>query len=242
MAGTPIIELRGVNAGYGAIDILHDIDLAVEPGEVLVVLGANGAGKTTLTRVIAGELAPRRGDLFIGGRRMNGARPHALARAGVCTIPEGRGVFPNLTVAENLLMMTHRGRSRREVESIAYDAFPRLAERRDQLAGTMSGGEQQMLALARALTTRPGVLIVDELSMGLAPLVVRELFSTLERLAADGLSILIVEQFADLALDMAHRAVVLAHGRIAVAGHPDDVRTQLGAAYLGAGSQEAAHG
>ncbi|NLA34795.1 MAG: ABC transporter ATP-binding protein, partial [Actinobacteria bacterium] len=210
MAGTPIIELRGVNAGYGAIDILHDIDLAVEPGEVLVVLGANGAGKTTLTRVIAGELAPRRGDLFIGGRRMNGARPHALARAGVCTIPEGRGVFPNLTVAENLLMMTHRGRSRREVESIAYDAFPRLAERRDQLAGTMSGGEQQMLALARALTTRPGVLIVDELSMGLAPLVVRELFSTLERLAADGLSILIVEQFADLALDMAHRAVVLA--------------------------------
>ena len=242
MAKNPIIELRGVSAAYGSIDVLHGIDLVVESKEVLVVLGANGAGKTTLTRVIAGELTPRRGDLFIGGRRMNGAPPHALARAGVCTIPEGRGVFPNLTVAENLLMMTHRGRPRGEVEAIAYDAFPRLAERREQLAGTMSGGEQQMLALARALTTKPGVLIVDELSMGLAPLVVRELFSTLERLAADGLSILIVEQFADLALDMAHRAVVLAHGRIAVEGHPDDVRTQLGAAYLGADSQEAARG
>lgn len=242
MAGTPIIELRGVSAAYGTIDVLHGIDLAVAQGEVLVVLGANGAGKTTLTRVIAGEIAPRRGDLFIGGRRMNGAPPHALARAGVCTIPEGRGVFPNLTVAENLLMMTHRGRRRSEVEAIAFDAFPRLAERRDQRVGTMSGGEQQMLALARALTTNPGVLIVDELSMGLAPLVVRELFSTLERLAAAGLSILIVEQFADLALDMAHRAVVLAHGHIVTEGPPDEVRSQLSAAYLGADTQEAAHG
>ena len=230
---TTLLELRSVSAAYDAIEVLHAVDLAVGRGEVLAVLGPNGAGKTTLLRVISGELVPTRGDLRIGGHRLNGARPPALARAGLCTIPEGRGVFPNLTVRENLWMMTHRGVPMSEVEETAYRRFPRLAERRSQLAGTLSGGEQQMLALARAVATRPALLLLDELSMGLAPIIVKELFVAVAGLAAEGVTVVVVEQFAEQVLGMADHAVVLSQGRIGVSGSPELIREELRAAYLG---------
>jgi branched-chain amino acid transport system ATP-binding protein len=166
---------------------------------------------------------------------MNGATPSALARAGLCTIPEGRGVFPNLTVRENLWMMTYRGTSLARVEEVAYRYFPRLAERRDQVAGTMSGGEQQMLAVARAVSTEPALLLLDELSMGLAPIIVESLYEAVGRLAADGVSILVVEQFAETVLALADHAVVVSQGRVAVEGTPAAIRSELHAAYLGPG-------
>jgi branched-chain amino acid transport system ATP-binding protein len=228
-----LLELRGVAAAYGAIEVLHDVDLTVGKGQVVAVLGPNGAGKTTLLRVICGELVPTRGDVLLGGHRVNGARPTDLARAGLCTIPEGRGVFPNLTVRDNLWMMTHRRLTLAAVEEVAYGAFPRLAERRTQLAGTLSGGEQQMLAMARAVATRPALLLLDELSMGLAPIIVRELFATVGALAAQGVAIVVVEQFAEAVLRLADHAVVVSQGRIAVSGSPERIREELRAAYLG---------
>jgi len=231
---TALLELRDVRAGYGAVEVLHGIDLVVAPGTVLAVLGPNGAGKTTLLRVASGELAPTAGDLLVGGRRLNGAAPSALARAGLCTIPEGRGVFPNLTVGENLWMATHRGVGRAAVEAIAFEHFPRLAERRAQLAGTLSGGEQQMLALARGVATRPAVLLLDELSMGLAPMVVQDLFEVVGRLAATGVAIVIVEQFADAVLELADRAVIVTQGRIAAEGDPAAIHRALASTYFGA--------
>ena len=230
---TPLLELRDIRASYDAIEVLHGIDLVVERGSVVAALGPNGAGKTTLMRVICGELEPTHGDLLIGGRRLNGAPPSALARAGLCTIPEGRGVFPNLTVAENLWMMTHRGLKQAAVEEAAFHYFPRLSERRTQLAGTMSGGEQQMLALARAVSTNPALLLLDELSMGLAPLVVKELFAAVGRLSAEGVSILVVEQFADAVLAFADHAVIVTHGRITASGTPAQINEELRSAYLG---------
>jgi branched-chain amino acid transport system ATP-binding protein len=230
---TPLLELRGVAAAYGAIEVLSGIDLAVGKGQVVAVLGPNGAGKTTLLRVICGELTPTRGDVLLGGHRVNGASPTDLARAGLCTIPEGRGVFPNLTVRDNLWMMTHRRLPLAAVEEVAYGAFPRLAERRTQLAGTLSGGEQQMLAVARAVATRPALLLLDELSMGLAPIIVRELFAAVGTLAAEGVAIVVVEQFAEAVLRLADYAVVVSQGRIGVSGTPEKIREELRAAYLG---------
>ncbi len=231
---TPLLELRDVHAGYDEIEVLHGIDLVVRRGTVVAALGPNGAGKTTLLRVISGELAPTRGDVLVGGRRLGGAAPSELAKAGLCTIPEGRGVFPDLTVAENLWMMTHRGVDRRDVEDVAFAHFPRLRDRRSQLAGTLSGGEQQMLALARAVATRPALLLLDELSMGLAPMVVRELFAAVGRLAASGVAILVVEQFADAVLDLADEAVIIGQGRVAATGTPEEIHRQLRDAYFGA--------
>jgi branched-chain amino acid transport system ATP-binding protein len=230
---TALLELRDIHACYDEIEVLHGIDLVIEPGTVVAALGSNGAGKTTLMRVISGELVPSRGDVVLGGRKVNGASPSALARAGLCTIPEGRGVFPNLTVQENLWMMTHRGVSRATVEEAAFHYFPRLQDRRGQLAGTMSGGEQQMLALARAVSTRPALLLLDELSMGLAPLVVKELFGAVRRLAESGVAIFVVEQFADAVLELAHQAVIIAQGRVAASGTPSQIHQELRAAYLG---------
>jgi branched-chain amino acid transport system ATP-binding protein len=229
-----VLELRGICAGYDGLQVLHGIDLAVEAGSVVAVLGPNGAGKTTLLRVASGELTPTDGDLVVGGRRLNGVSPSDLARAGLCTVPEGRGIFPNLTVQENLWMMTHRGRARAEVEEVAYDHFPQLASRRSQVAGTMSGGEQQMLALSRAIATRPAVLLLDELSMGLAPLVVQGLFEVVGRLAQTGVAVVIVEQFVDAALELADRAVIVSQGRVSSDGSPIEIREELRAAYFGA--------
>ena len=229
-----ILELVGVRAAHGRVEVLHGVDLSVEAGSVFALLGANGAGKTTTLNVLAGLHPPSAGDVIIAGRRVNGARPDDLARRGLCLVPEGRGVFPNLTVRENLLMATHTGRSVAEVEAVAYARFPRLSDRRTQAAGTLSGGEQQMLALARGLACDPAVLLLDELSMGLAPMVVADLYEKVASIAADGVTILVVEQFAKAVLGVADRAAIMINGRVATTGRPDELSGELSAAYLGA--------
>jgi branched-chain amino acid transport system ATP-binding protein len=229
----PLVELRAVRAAYGPIEVLHGVDLALMPGEVLAVLGPNGAGKTTALNVLAGLHPLSGGDVFVAGRRVNGATATELARVGLCLIPEGRGIFPNLTVRENLRMASHvRGRVA-DVEAAAYARFPRLGDRRRQLAGTMSGGEQQMLALARGLATDPGVLVLDELSMGLAPLVVEELYAQVGELARAGTSVLVVEQFARVVLGVADRAAIMLHGSVVSVGTPHQIESELSSAYLG---------
>jgi branched-chain amino acid transport system ATP-binding protein len=231
----PAVELIDLRAGYGRIEVLRGIDLVVPAGTLFALLGPNGAGKTTTLKVIDGRHEPTSGCVHIGGHHLNGAGADQLARAGVCSIPEGRGIFPNLTVAENLKVMTY-GRLNltvAEVEERTFTRFPILAERHRQLAGTLSGGQQQMLAMARAVVTDPGLLLIDELSMGLAPLVVTELYDVLARLAEEGMTILLVEQFARTALSIADYAAVLVHGRIQAVGQPADLEDVAGA-YLGA--------
>ena len=230
---TPVLELRSVRAAYGKVEVLHGIDLRVDPGTVVALLGPNGAGKSTTLRVISGLHRPTHGDVFMAGRRVTGARAEELARRGVCTIPEGRGIFPNLTVREHLRMATHTGVPLASVEDQAYARFPRLRERRDQTAGTMSGGEQQMLAMARALATNPALLLLDELSMGLAPLVVAQLYEVVRAIAAEGVSILVVEQFAQTVLSVCDVAAVMIGGRIAMVDRPAAVAAMLSDAYLG---------
>jgi branched-chain amino acid transport system ATP-binding protein len=230
----PLLELRDVHAAYGRIEVLHGVDLDVPPGGVVALLGPNGAGKSTTISVCAGLVTPTSGSVLIAGRRMNGASPDRLARAGLCTIPEGRGVFPNLTVRENLAMMTVADASMSEIEEAAYARFPQLGARRSQLAGTLSGGEQQMLALARGLATRPALLLLDELSMGLAPLVVEELYGIVAQVAREGVSILVVEQFARTVLGVADVAAIMVGGRVVRVGRPEDLGGDLTSAYLGA--------
>ena len=232
-AGAPLVELRGVRAAYGTIEVLHGVDLTLMPGEVLAVLGPNGAGKTTTLEVLAGLHPLSGGDVFVAGRRVNGANASDLARTGLCLIPEGRGIFPNLTVRENLRMAGFGRRSTRDIEAAAYEHFPRLGERRKQLAGTMSGGEQQMLALARGLATDPAVLVLDELSMGLAPLVVEELYGQVGALARTGAAVLVVEQFARVVLGVADRAAIMLGGRVTDVGAPHEIESKLSSAYLG---------
>jgi branched-chain amino acid transport system ATP-binding protein len=234
MTAAPILELRGLHAGYGTIEVLHGIDLSVRRGEVVALLGPNGAGKTTTIRVASAQLRPTAGSLRVAGVDVTGVNTGALARSGVCTIPEGRGIFANLTVRENLWMATHGGPRLDEVEDRAYARFPRLAERRSQLAGTMSGGEQQMLALARGLATDPVVLLLDELSMGLAPTIVAALYEQVAAIAADGVSVLVVEQFARTVLGVADRVTVLANGVVRWSGATADIgESTLVEAYLG---------
>jgi branched-chain amino acid transport system ATP-binding protein len=230
----PLLELRGVKAAYGRIEVLHGVDLQVPRGSVVALLGPNGGGKTTTLKVISGQLTPTAGCVHIAGRHVNGADPDALARIGVCTIPEGRGVFPNLTVRENLRMVTFAGTAElAEVEETAYARFPPLGERRTQLAGTLSGGEQQMLALARGLAVDPALLLLDELSMGLAPLIVAGLYEIVAQVASEGVSILVVEQFARTVLGVADYAAIMLHGEIVSVGQPPDLEDELSAAYLG---------
>jgi len=230
----PILELRNVRASYGSIEVLHGVNLSVGRGEVVALLGPNGAGKSTMIKVVSGLLRPTSGQLVVGGRDVTGAAASALARAGLCTIPEGRGIFPNLTVRENLLMATFSGHKLSDIEESTYARFPRLSERRTQLAGTMSGGEQQMLSLARALATNPVILLLDELSMGLAPLIVAELYQQVAAIAAEGVSVLVVEQFARTVLGVADQAVLLAHGKVQVSGKESDIGEDvLAGAYLG---------
>jgi branched-chain amino acid transport system ATP-binding protein len=230
---TPLLEFSAVRAGYGRIDVLHGIDLALQAGEVFALLGPNGAGKSTTLAVACGNVMPSSGSLFLCGRDVTGATPDALARAGVCLIPEGRGIFPNLTVAENLRMATFTGVTYHDVLDRAFSQFPRLQERRKQTAGTLSGGEQQMLSMARALATNPAVLLIDELSMGLAPLIVEELYAHVRRIAKSGITILIVEQFAHEILGIADRAGIMLHGRLVHSGAPTSIAEDLAGAYLG---------
>jgi branched-chain amino acid transport system ATP-binding protein len=228
-----LLELRGVRAAYDRIDVLFGIDLEVPAGRVVALLGPNGAGKTTTLRVAAGLHPPTAGDIMLCGRRVNGTAPEDLARRGMCLIPEGRGIFPNLTVRENLRMMTYSGAGLATVEEQAYSRFPRLKERRRQIAGTLSGGEQQMLAMARGLATDPALLLLDELSMGLAPIIVEELYELVAQIARAGVSILVVEQFASTVLGVADLAAVLVHGRVARVGTPHELQDELSKAYLG---------
>jgi len=231
----PLLELVDVRAAYGPIEVLHGVQLAVRPGEVYALLGPNGGGKSTTIKVCSGVITPTSGELRVAGRVVNDASPDALARAGLCTIPEGKGVFPNLTVRENLTMMTQSGSSLSDIEDAAYARFPVLGQRRTQLAGTMSGGEQQMLAMSRALGTNPAMLLLDELSMGLAPIVVQQLYDIVAHVSAEGVSVLVVEQFARTVLGVADRAAIMLNGQIVRVGHPSELEDELSAAYLGHG-------
>ncbi|NLD75515.1 MAG: ABC transporter ATP-binding protein [Acidimicrobiales bacterium] len=230
----PLLELRGVTACYGRIQVLNGVDLVVPRGEVVALLGPNGAGKSTTLKVATGQHPVASGCVHVAGRHVNGVKPDALARIGLCTIPEGRGIFRNLTVRENLKMATFAGTSEEQVIERAVARFPRLGERLDQMAGTMSGGEQQMLAMARGLATDPALLIIDELSMGLAPLIVAELYEIVAGIAHEGVSILVVEQFARTVLGVADQALIMQHGYVIASGPPAEIEAELSAAYLGA--------
>jgi branched-chain amino acid transport system ATP-binding protein len=232
-AAPPVLELRRVHAAYGQIEVLHGIDLAVTTGSVLALLGPNGAGKSTALKVASGQMVPSAGCFHVMGRHANGTKPDALSRAGLCTLPDGRGIFPNLTVTENLRLMTLGGASRAVVEERAFARFPRLAERRTQVAGTLSGGEQQMLAMARTLSVEPAVLLLDEISMGLAPMIVAELYELVAQIAAEGVAVMLAEQFAATALGVATHVAVVVQGRIVASGTPDDLPPDLADAYLG---------
>jgi branched-chain amino acid transport system ATP-binding protein len=225
--GAAALRLDSITAGYGSATVLRDVTLVVPGGSVVALLGANGAGKTTLLRVASGLIRPSSGRIVVGGEDLTGRRPHVLQRAGICHIPEGRGVFRNLTVRDNLELHANGGDRRIAVER-AVEAFPVLGKRIGQLAGTMSGGEQQMLALARAYVQNPpcrraGFVLLDEVSMGLAPLIVDEIFDFLTRLAAQGTSLLLVEQYVTRALAAADYVYVLARGRVSFAGDPGEL-------------------
>jgi branched-chain amino acid transport system ATP-binding protein len=227
------VTIEGVHAAYGRIEVLHGVDLQVQGGSVFALLGPNGAGKSTLLKVINGRLRPTAGTVAVEWVTPSNWKPDVLARAGVIAIPEGRGVFSNLTVRDNLRMWTYRGGlTTAEVESRAYEQFPRLKERRKQLAGTLSGGEQQMLAISRALAGDTKVLLLDELSMGLAPIIVGHLYELVAAIAAGGVTVVVVEQFAETALGVADRAAIMVHGRVAHEGTPQEMADAAQSAYL----------
>ncbi len=230
----PLLELKDVSARYGPITALHGISLTVDEGEIVALLGANGAGKTTTLRAVSGTVR-RSGDVEFAGKRLGRASPEAVARSGIAHVPEGRGIFAELTVWENLRMGAYLRHGRADLTAaLAY--FPWLEARRSQQAGTLSGGEQQMLALARAFLQRPRLLMLDEPSLGLAPLVTREVFRVVADLnEKEGLAVLVVEQNALIALQAAQRAYVLETGSIAVEGSADDLKANdaVRSAYLG---------
>ena len=232
-----LLELRGVHAAYGQTRVLHGIDLTVEQGGVTALLGANGAGKTTTLRAVCGMVRTE-GEVELAGERIDGKATEDIARRGVAHVPDGRGTFMELTVEENFRLGAYIRRDR-EVESdfeLMFGYFPRLRQRWKQQAGTLSGGEQQMLAIARALLLRPRLLLLDEPSFGLAPLIVQDIFTILRRVReAQGVGILIVEQNANLALDVADRAYLLETGRIVVSGPAHEIREdeQIRRSYLG---------
>ncbi|MBA3842930.1 MAG: ABC transporter ATP-binding protein [Actinobacteria bacterium] len=229
-----LLELNDVSARYGQVAALHGISLTVGEGEVVALLGANGAGKTTTLRAVSGTVR-RSGEVILGGKRLTRSGPEAVARNGVAHVPEGRGIFTQLSVWENLRMGAYMRRGRPDFKTV-LDYFPWLDARRNQQAGTLSGGEQQMLALARAFLQRPKLLMLDEPSLGLAPLVTREVFRVVTDLnEKEGLAVLVVEQNAAIALGVARRAYVLETGSIALAGSADELRSNdaIRTAYLG---------
>jgi branched-chain amino acid transport system ATP-binding protein len=233
-----LLELRGLSGGYGQVRVLRDLDLTVEEGEVVVILGANGAGKTTTLRAICGMLDKVDGEVFFDASAITRKGTQTIARAGISHVPQGRGTFGDLTVDDNLRLGAINRRDGGVDADLDrwYETFPRLAERRDQAAGSMSGGEQQMLAIARALMGRPRILLLDEPSLGLAPLITREVFERLGEInKEEGLAMLIVEQNASLALAIAHRGCVLETGSIVAAGPADQLMADeaVRKAYLG---------
>ncbi len=241
--GQPLLELDGVSAGYGPVQALSAVSIRVMPGEIVTLIGANGAGKSTLLMTICGDPRPRSGRVVLGGKDIAGLPTHAIMRLGLAQSPEGRRVFPRMTVDENLLMGAETlgggGGDRSARRDEVFALFPRLRERLAQRAGTLSGGEQQMLAIGRALMSRPRLLLLDEPSLGLAPLIVRQIFAAIRDLnEKTGLTVLVVEQNANLALRLAHRGYVLVNGRIAMEGTGAGLlaRPEVRDAYLGGGA------
>lgn len=233
-----LLELKDVSGGYGPVTVLQHLNLGVADGEVGVILGANGAGKTTTLRAICGQLEDLSGEVWFDGGQISGRSTPDIARGGIAHVPQGRGTFGDLTVDENLRLgaITRKDDGVDEDLDRYYEMFPRLAERRSQAAGSMSGGEQQMLAIARALMSRPRVLLLDEPSLGLAPLITRDLFERLGQInKAEGLTMLIVEQNAGLALQIATRGYVLETGTIVASGTAEELSSDEGVrkAYLG---------
>jgi len=235
--GTALLDVEELWAGYGPVQVLHGVTFHVNEGEVVVILGANGAGKTTTLRAIC-QMINTRGRVELEGASLNGKSTTTVVRKGVAHVPQGRGTFPELSVRDNLEVGAYVRHDRDISADIErwFEAFPRLAERRTQLAGSLSGGEQQMLAIARALMGRPRLLLLDEPSLGLAPIIVQDLFRRLWQLNAEqGITMLVVEQNANLAFDIAHRAYVLEAGRMALSGTADELRNDeaVRRAYLG---------
>lgn len=233
-----MLEMKDVNVFYGNIHAIQDINLTVNQGEVVTLIGANGAGKSTTLRTISGLLKPKSGEIFFEGQPIGGRPAQDIVKAGISQVPEGRRIFANMTVLENLELGAY---TRTDKDGIAADMeivfgrFPRLKERLQQEAGTLSGGEQQMLAMGRALMSRPRLLLLDEPSMGLAPILIKEIFSIISDINATGTTILLVEQNANMALKVAHRAYVLETGRITMSGDADELASSdaVRKAYLG---------
>ncbi|NOZ30037.1 MAG: ABC transporter ATP-binding protein [Chloroflexi bacterium] len=233
-----MLEVKGIHTYYGNIQALRGVSLKVNRGEIVTLIGSNGAGKTTTLNTISGILQPREGEVWLQGERIDHLPPHEIVKKGISQAPEGRKIFSRLTVQENLEMGAYTRKDsdgiREDMERV-FQIFPRLRERRRQIGGTLSGGEQQMLAIGRALMARPRVLLLDEPSMGLAPLLVEEIFSVIQEINQQGTSILLVEQNARLALSIAHRGYVLETGSIVLEGPADDLlhNPQVIEAYLG---------
>lgn len=236
--GETLLELRGVEAGYGVFRVLHGVSLRVDEGEIVALVGPNGAGKTTTLRTIVGLATLFRGEVIFGGERIDRLSTHERVRKGIALVPEGRGIFAPLTVLENLYLGAYHEEARRKLSDsleFVFALFPRLRERRNQVAGTLSGGESQMLAIGRALMSRPRVLLLDEPSLGLAPKVVMELFEVFRRLNEEwGMTILLVEQHVKRSLEISHRAYVMESGRIVLEGESSKLMSdeRLRKAYL----------
>lgn len=233
-----MLELKRVSGGYGAIEALKSIDIRIDKGEIVTLIGANGAGKSTTLRSITGLVTPSRGDVIFEGRKLNGMPTHQITALGISMVPEGRAIFANLTVLENLEMGAYlqkdKARNAASLEKV-FTLFPRLKERRKQSGGTLSGGEQQMLAIGRALMARPRLLLLDEPSLGLAPLLVHAIFGAIDEINKEGTTILLVEQNANAALRHSHRAYVLETGTIITEGPSHQVAAdpRVKEAYLG---------
>ena len=233
----PLLEVKGLRSGYGAVEILRGVDLVVHPGEIIALLGSNGAGKSTFNNTLCGIVPARAGTITFDGRALTGVHYREIVQAGLIQVPEGRRVFPNLSVLENLELGSFARARERRAQNLerVFGIFPRLKERLTQLAGTMSGGEQQMLAIGRGLMAEPRLLILDEPSLGLSPLLVEEMFSLIARLHEQGLAILLVEQNVGQSLEIAQRAYVMENGAIEFSGVPGELLAsdRLRRAYLG---------
>ena len=231
----PLLEVKQLAAGYGGLEVIRDVSLQVRPGEVVACIGANGAGKTTTLRAISGMIHPRRGRVMFAGIEVTGRTAERISKLGLIHIPEGRGLFPRLTVEDTLRLVSNTAGHEVDITP-AFQLFPKLRERRRQLVGTLSGGEQQMVAMARAILSRPRLVMIDEMSQGLAPSVVRQLFEIIRVFRDEGIAVLLVEQFVESALDVADRAYVFEHGSIVLSGAAVDLRSDrklVAGSYLG---------
>jgi branched-chain amino acid transport system ATP-binding protein len=225
-----ILSVEGLSAGYGAVPVLHDVTLSMEPGECVAVLGPNGAGKSTLAKVLGGSLAPMSGTVRLDGEIISGLPPHILARKGIFHLPESQGVFPHLTVAENVQLGVARAGTRRDriaAEERVYVAFPELAQRRRQVARTLSGGERRILALSHVLVVPPRVLVADEVSLGLAPIVIDRMYGLLGQIIGAGVAVVLIEQFVSRALSCAQEAIALQLGRVVWSGPCQEMTEDL---------------